>query len=91
MVTGGGNRYGDHRVRASCSSSSTCLYFVGLWTSGLHATLGMRLLRLRLLNAATAGTLPFNDALLRWIALSGAIAILALVPRVDRTSVGSCR
>lgn len=61
------------------------LYFVGLWTSGWHATLGMRLLQLRVLNAASAGTLAFNDALLRWIALSGAIAILALVPRLAGT------
>jgi uncharacterized RDD family membrane protein YckC len=56
------------------------LYFVGLWTSGLHATLGMRLLRLRVLGAKTAGTLSVNDALLRWIALSGAVGILTLVP-----------
>ena len=62
-----------------------CLYFVGFWTSSWHATLGMRLLRLRVLTAATAGTLSFNDALLRWIALSGAIAILAILPRVAGT------
>ncbi len=57
-------------------------YFVGLWRSPWHATLGMRLLSLRVLAAASAATLSFNDALLRWIALSGAVAILALVPRV---------
>jgi uncharacterized RDD family membrane protein YckC len=62
-----------------------CLYFVGFWTSGWTATLGMRLLRLRVLSATTAGRLPYNDALLRWIALSGAVAILALVPRVAGT------
>jgi uncharacterized RDD family membrane protein YckC len=62
-----------------------CLYFVGLWTSGWNATLGMRLLRLRVLSAASAGRLSYNDALLRWIALSGAVAILALVPRVAGT------
>jgi uncharacterized RDD family membrane protein YckC len=56
------------------------LYFVGLWTSGLQGTIGMRLLKLRILNSVTAGTLPLNDALLRWIALSGAIGILGLVP-----------
>jgi uncharacterized RDD family membrane protein YckC len=56
------------------------LYFIGLWTSGLQATLGMRLLKLRVLDAVTAGTLPLNDALLRWIALSGAVGILGLVP-----------
>ncbi len=59
------------------------VYFVGLWTSRLQATLGMRLLRLRVLNAATAGSLPFNDALLRWLGLTGAIGILALVPGID--------
>jgi uncharacterized RDD family membrane protein YckC len=56
------------------------LYFVGLWTSGLQATLGMRLLRLRVLGVQTAGPLSINDALLRWIALSGAVGILTLVP-----------
>jgi uncharacterized RDD family membrane protein YckC len=59
------------------------LYFVGLWTSGLQGTIGMRLLRLRVLNAATAGSLPLNDALLRWIGLAGAIGILGLVPGLE--------
>jgi uncharacterized RDD family membrane protein YckC len=56
------------------------LYFVGLWTSGLKATLGMRMLRLRVVDAVTAGTMSINDAVLRWLALSGAVAILTLVP-----------
>jgi uncharacterized RDD family membrane protein YckC len=59
------------------------VYFVGLWTSGLQATLGMRLLRLRVLNATTAASLPVNDALLRWLGLTGAIGILGLVPGID--------
>jgi uncharacterized RDD family membrane protein YckC len=59
------------------------VYFVGFWTSRLNATLGMRLLSLRVLNSATAGSLPFNDALLRWLGLTGAIGILALVPGID--------
>jgi uncharacterized RDD family membrane protein YckC len=59
------------------------LYFVGLWTSGLQATIGMRLLRLRVLDAGSAGTLPLNDALLRWIGLTGAIGILGLVPGLE--------
>ena len=59
------------------------LYFIGLWTSGLQATLGMRLLRLRVLDAGSAGTLPLNDALLRWIGLTGAIGILGLVPGLE--------
>jgi uncharacterized RDD family membrane protein YckC len=84
VVTGGG----DDTVTIAASAvliGVDCLYFVGLWTSGWHATLGMRLLRLRILTAATAGTLSINDALLRWIALSGAVAILALLPRVAGT------
>jgi hypothetical protein len=44
----------------------------------------MRLLRLRVLNAATAGSLPVNDALLRWIGLTGALGIIGLVPGIDR-------
>jgi uncharacterized RDD family membrane protein YckC len=56
------------------------LYFVGLWTSGFQATLGMRMLRLRILGANTASTLSINDGLLRWLALSGAVGILTLVP-----------
>lgn len=58
------------------------LYFVGLWTSGWQATLGMRLLKLRVLGATSAGTLSINDAVLRWLALSGAISILTLVPGI---------
>ena len=42
----------------------------------------MRLLRLRILGAATAGMLSINDAVLRWLALSGAVSILTLVPGI---------
>jgi uncharacterized RDD family membrane protein YckC len=59
------------------------VYFIGLWTSSLRATLGMRLLSLRVLDAATAGPLRLNDALLRWIGLAGAIGILGLVPGLE--------
>ncbi len=61
------------------------LYFVGLWSSGLQASLGMRLLRLRIVSAGDAGRLTLNDAVLRWLALSGAFSILALVPGLGRT------
>jgi uncharacterized RDD family membrane protein YckC len=56
------------------------LYFVGLWTSGLRATLGMRMLRLSVVDVATGNTMSINDAVLRWLALTGAVAILTLVP-----------
>lgn len=58
------------------------LYFVGLWTSGWQATIGMRLLKLRVLGARDAATLSLNGALIRWLALTGAIAILSVVPAV---------
>jgi uncharacterized RDD family membrane protein YckC len=61
------------------------LYFVLLWTSGLHATLGMRLMRLQIFGVVDGKTLSLNDALLRWLALTGAIAILALVPSIAGT------
>jgi uncharacterized RDD family membrane protein YckC len=60
------------------------VYFVGLWTSGWQGTMGMRLLRLRVLGATSAQTLSLNDALLRWLALSGTLSILALVPGLGR-------
>jgi uncharacterized RDD family membrane protein YckC len=60
------------------------VYFVGLWTSGWQGTMGMRLLRLRVLGATSAQTIPLNDALLRWLALSGTLSILALVPGLGR-------
>ena len=63
----------DARRRCGLFVGVDFLYFVGLWTSGWHGTLGMRLMRLRVLGAANATTLSFNDALLRWIALSGAV------------------
>ena len=61
------------------------LYFVGFWTSDWQGTIGMRLLQLKVLGAESAKTIPANDALLRWIALSGAVGILSLVPGVSST------
>ena len=58
------------------------LYFVGFWTSGWQATVGMRLLRLRVLGARDAQTLSLSGAVLRWLALSGGLAILALLPGI---------
>ena len=55
-------------------------YFIGLWRSGGQATLGMRLLQLRVVRAADAATLPLNAAAIRWLALSGVISIVAVLP-----------
>ena len=56
------------------------VYFIGLWRSGWQATLGMRLLRLRLVGAADGATLPLNAAAIRWLAVSGALSIVAVLP-----------
>jgi uncharacterized RDD family membrane protein YckC len=60
------------------------LYFVGFWSSPLQATIGMRLLKLRVLGATTAGTLSINDGVLRWLALTGALSIIAVVPGLSQ-------
>lgn len=55
-------------------------YFVGLWQSGWHATLGMRLIGLSVLRAADAAPLRLDAAIIRWLALSGIVRLLALLP-----------
>jgi len=54
------------------------LYFVGLWRSGGHATVGMRLLGLRLLGAVDAKTIPLNAAVIRWLAVSGVVSLVTI-------------
>lgn len=61
------------------------VYFVGLWTSPWRGTLGMRLMQLGVLDVASARRISVNDAILRWLALSGAVSILTLVPDVGPT------
>ena len=58
------------------------LYFILLWRSGWQATIGMRLLRLRVFCAVDAETLTLNASVIRWIAVSGVISIVALMPGV---------
>lgn len=56
------------------------LYFVTLWRMPGQGTLGMRLLRLRVVNRQDGGTLTVRAALIRWFALSGGIGLLTLLP-----------
>ena len=56
------------------------VYFVGLWRSGWHATVGMRLIGVRLLSASDATTLSLDHAVIRWFALTGAFQLIALIP-----------
>ena len=56
------------------------LYFVAFWTSGWRATPGMRLIGIRLLQAADGAPLPLEGALIRWLALIGIVELLSIVP-----------
>ena len=63
------------------------VYFVGLWRSGWQATLGMRLIGLRLLSASDAATLSLDRAVIRWFALTGALQLIALIPALAALAV----
>jgi uncharacterized RDD family membrane protein YckC len=59
------------------------LYFVGFWTSGARATLGMRGLKMQVVEAASGGTLSLTAATKRFIALGSPLALLILVPALQ--------
>jgi uncharacterized RDD family membrane protein YckC len=61
------------------------VYFVGLWVSPWRATIGMRLIGIRLLGATDAATLPLGSAILRWFVLTGAVRLLVLIPAAGAT------
>ena len=65
---------------SSRSYRGQALFFVALWTSGWRATLGMRLIGIRVLQAADAGVLPLDAAAVRWLALTGIVQLLAILP-----------
>src|SRR5262245_48335487 len=52
------------------------LYFVGLWVSSWRATIGMRLIGIRVLRSADGGPLPLDAAVVRWLALTGIVGLL---------------
>jgi uncharacterized RDD family membrane protein YckC len=59
------------------------LYFVGFWTSRWRATPGMIGLKMRVVDAATGGTLGVLQATKRWIALGWPLGLLILVPALQ--------
>lgn len=59
------------------------MYFVGFWTSGSRATLGMRGLRMQVVDAATGGTMSLTAATKRFIAMGFALSLLILVPALQ--------
>lgn len=56
------------------------IYLVGLWTSRGRATLGQRILKLQVLDAASGTGLDLSQAVVRWVLLGGAVAIFGLAP-----------
>jgi uncharacterized RDD family membrane protein YckC len=56
------------------------LYFVLLWRSGWRATLGMRLIGIRVLQARDGAVLPLEAATVRWLALTGIVQLILLLP-----------
>ena len=56
------------------------IYFVGLWRSGWQATIGMRLIGLRVRRVVDGGTLSLNAGITRWFAVTGLTQILIYVP-----------
>jgi uncharacterized RDD family membrane protein YckC len=56
------------------------IYFVGFWTSGGHATLGMRGLKMQVVDAGTGATLSLMAATKRFVAMGYPLALLGIVP-----------
>jgi uncharacterized RDD family membrane protein YckC len=56
------------------------LYFVAFWTSGWRATLGMRLIGIRLLQTVDGAPLSLEAAITRWLALLGIVQLLSILP-----------
>ncbi len=55
-------------------------YFVGFWTSRGRATIGMRLVRIQLIDARGDRPLEVVPAAARWLLLSGALGLIGLLP-----------
>lgn len=64
------------------------VYFVGLWTSRSGATLGMRVVRFRVVDAAGGGTLGLTQAVRRWAALGLPLSLLSFVPVAAISQLG---
>ena len=59
------------------------LYFVGFWTSSGGATLGMRALRMRVVDAVGRDTLTLSQAIRRWVVLGAPLSLLGLIPALQ--------
>lgn len=75
------NEFAVSALTAILTVGLSFLYFVGPWTGGSGATLGMRSVGVRVVSAA-GGTLEIGPAILRWVALGWPAAFVALIPVV---------
>jgi uncharacterized RDD family membrane protein YckC len=55
-------------------------YFILFWRSGWHATIGMRLMGIRVLGSVNGATLGLDSAIIRWLALAGIVQATQLIP-----------
>jgi uncharacterized RDD family membrane protein YckC len=79
--------YGAVLVSTVAYVGATFLYFVGMWTGGGQATLGMRLFNLRVGSPADGSALTMTQAVLRWIALGLWVNFAAVLPAPASTLV----
>jgi len=59
------------------------LYFVGFWTSSGGATLGMRGLRMRVVDARSRESLTLGQAIRRWVVMGAPLSLLGLIPALQ--------
>jgi uncharacterized RDD family membrane protein YckC len=57
----------------------TYLYFVGFWTSGGHATPGMRGLKMQVVDVGTGQGLSITEATKRWAVMGFPLSLLTLI------------
>ena len=67
-------------LTAILTTGFSFLYFVGMWTGASGATLGMRSLGLRVVQAPGPASLGIGPAVTRWLAFGYPLSFLALVP-----------
>lgn len=83
--------FGSQFILASFAGSvvSTVIllvYFVFLWSSGGRATLGMRIMRQQIGNAADGRTLSLGQSFKRWLAMGYWVSLLGAVPLLGSIS-----
>lgn len=82
-----GDLYGAVLVSTVVYVGATFLYFVGMWTGGGQATLGMRLFNLRVGNAVDGQPLTMTQAVVRWLVLGLWVNFATVLPAPASTLV----